>query len=449
MSQKTNSPARVVVRAGLQKKWTNAACGLLALMLPIAAEAGPQIQHWVNANGARVYFVETHALPIVDVQVDFAAGTVHGPADKSGVAGLTASLLDQGAGGLDENAIAERLADIGAQLSNSASLDRASVSLRTLADPAMRQPALQLMSSIIAAPDFPKAVVEREKERSIAGLKDALTRPETLAGRAFQSAIYGAHPYGRQTTPETLAALTRDDLVRFHRDNYVAARASITLVGDLSRADAEVIANQLTEKLPKGAPAAPLPPVQIGPGGEVRVEHHAQQTHVALGLPALKRGDPDFFALQLGNYTLGGGGFVSRLVSEVREKKGYAYSVYSYFQPNQELGPFQIGLQTKRAQAGEALALVRKVLDDFVKNGPSEDELKAAMANIVGGFALNLDSSRKLLGQVATIGFYGLPLDWLDKYQERMSKVTVADVKAAFARHVDIERLSTVLVAAD
>ena len=435
----------------LQKKWTNATFGLLiGFFLPVAAFAGPQIQHWTNAAGVRVFFVETHALPIIDVQVDFAAGGVHGPADKVGLAGMTASLLDQGAGGMDENAIAERLADVGAQLSNGAGMDRATVSLRSLSDPAMRMPALALMRDIIAAPEFPATVVEREKERSISGLKEALTKPETQLGRAFQKALYGDHPYARQATPETLAALTRDDLVRFHRANYVATRASVTLVGDLSRAEAEAIANQLTEKLPKGAPAAALPPVVVpAKGGEIRIEHHAQQAHVALGIPALKRGDPDFFALQLGNYTLGGGGFVSRLVGEVREKKGYAYSVYSYFQPNQELGPFQIGLQTKRAQASDALALVRKVLDDFLKNGPTEDELKAAKANIVGGFALQLDSSRKLTGQLATIGFYGLPLDWLDKYQERMSKVTVADVKAAFARHVQADRLMTVLVAAD
>ena len=433
-----------------QKKSANATVAfLLALLTPLAAQAGPQIQHWTLANGARVYFVETRALPIVDVQVDFAAGSVHGPADKVGVAGMTASLLDQGAGGLDEHAIAERLADVGAQLGASAGLERASINLRTLADPAMRKPALALMASIITAPDFPAAVVERERERAIANLKDALTRPDTVLSRNFQRALYGDHPYAWQSTPESLATIGRDDLVRFHRANYASNRASVTLVGDISRSEAEAIALQLTEKLPKGAPPAPLPAVAVGSGGERRIDHHAQQSHIALGVPALKRGHPDFFALQLGNYTLGGGGFVSRLVSEVREKRGFAYSVYSYFQPNQELGPFQIGLQTKRAQAGEALALVRQVLADFLKHGPSEDELKAAKANIVGGFALQLDSSRKLLGQVATIGFHGLPLDWLDKYQERMNQVTVADVKAAFARHVPADRLVTVLVAAD
>jgi zinc protease len=432
----------------LQKNLCHAALALL-LTCSGLSWAGPQIQHWTAPSGARVYFVETQALPILDVQIDFPAGGAHAPPEKSGVAGLTASLLDQGAGGIDEHQISERLADLGAVLGNGAGLDRASVSLRTLADPAMRGKALELMATVIAAPDYPTAVVERERERSLTALKDSLTRPDTLAGRAFQKAIYGEHPYARQVTPETLQGLTRDDLIDFHARHYVAPRAAVTLVGAISRAEAEKIAQQLTERLPKGRGAAAIPPVQPGKASIVRIEHHAQQAHVQLGLPAIKRGDPDFFALQLGNYTLGGGGFVSRLVKEVREKRGFAYSVHSYFQPNQELGPFNVGLQTKRAQAGEALEVVRKVLGEFLREGPSEDELKAAKANLIGGFALNLDSNKKLITQVSAIGFYGLPLDWLDQYTERLARVKVADVKAAFARHVALDRLSVVTVAAD
>ena len=412
-------------------------------------QAAPKIEQWVAPSGAKVSFVETHALPILDVQVDFPAGTVHGTPEKAGVAGMTASLIDQGAGGLSEHQIAEQLASLGAVLGNGAGQDRASVSLRTLVDPAVRDAALKIMASVIASPDYPAPVVERERERSIAGLKDALTKPETLAGRAFQKGIYGTHPYAWQTTPETLATIGRDDLVQFHRQNYVASRASVTLVGDISRAEAERIVQQLTSGLPKGDGAKAAPAVVPGSGGEVRISHHAQQAHVAVGMPALKRGDKDFFALQLGNYTLGGGGFVSRLVREVREKKGFAYSVYSYFSPSKELGPFQIGLQTKRSQAKEALEIVNQVLGDFLKNGPTEEELKAAKANIIGGFALNLDSNKKLMSQVSTIAFYDLPPDWLDKYTENMNKVTVADVKAAFARKVKQDQLMTVLVAAD
>jgi zinc protease len=429
---------------------TKAAFAAAALAVATGvAQAGPKIQHWVAPSGARVYFVETQALPILDVQVDFPAGGAHSAPEKAGVAGLTASLIDQGAGGVSEHQIAERLADLGAMLGNSAGLDRASVSLRTLSDPAMRDKAIEIMATVMASPDYPAAVVERERERAVVGLKDALTRPDALAGRAFQTALYGDHPYARQPTPETLGKLTRDDLVAFHKANYVASRAAVTLIGAISRAEAEKIAQQLTERLPKGAGAKAVPPVDVKAGPTVKIDHHAQQAHVHMGMPAIKRGDPDFFALQLGNYTLGGGGFVSRLVKEVRDKRGFAYSVYSYFQPSQELGPFQIGLQTKRAQAKEALDVVRSVLDEFLRDGPTEEELKAAKANLIGGFALNLDSNKKLMTQVSAIGFYGLPLDWLDQYTDRLSKVKVADVKAAFARHVKADQLAVVTVAAD
>lgn len=411
--------------------------------------SGPNIQHWTAPSGAKVYFVETHALPILDVQVDFPAGGVFASKDKAGVAGLTSALLDQGAAGMSENAIAEKLADLGAQFGNHASMDRATVSLRTLSGKSTRDSALSLMASIMASPDFPPEVVEREKERSIVGLKDALTRPDSLAGRAFSSSVYGDHPYGLLLTPESLASLTRDDLVGFHRQHYVAGRAVVTMVGDLTRAEAEKIAQLLTAKLPKGDGPGPIPQVVVGKGQETRIEHHAQQAHVYVGMAALKRGDLDYFPLVVGNYTLGGGGFVSRLVKEVRDERGFAYSVYSYFSSSKELGTFQIGLQTKRSQAKEALGVVRKVLADFLRDGPTEEDIKAAKANLVGSFALQLDSNKKLIGSVANIGFYELPLDWLDKYQERISTVTAADIKAAFARHVREDQLQTVLVAAD
>ncbi len=168
-----------------------------------------------------------------------------------------------------------------------------------------------------------------------------------------------------------------------------------------------------------------------------------------IGLPAIERGNPDFFPLQVGNYTLGGGGFVSRLMKEVRDARGYAYSVYSYFAPLKQSGPFQIGLQTKRSQANDAIKVSRDVLAGFLKNGPSAEELEAAKANLTGSFPLRLDSNKKILDNVAVIGFYGLPLDYLDRYQANVQAVTVDDVKRAFSRHVRLENLITVTVAAD
>lgn len=430
----------------MHKTVYKAVLAFLCATLSLAATAGVKIETWTAPSGAKVYFVETHVLPILDVQVDFAAGANFDPPAKPGVAGMTRSLLDNGAGDMDENTIARKFADLGAHMGGGGDGERASVSLRTLSEADKSGPALALMATVMKSPAYPAAVVERERARSIAGLKDALTRPDTLAGRAFAAAIYGDHPYGRQSTPEGLATINRDDLVKFHREHYVAKRAIVTIVGDVSRAAAEKIAQDLTGGLPQGAGAGEVPAVVLPQSAEQRIEHPAAQAHVLMGLPAIRRGDPDFFPLVVGNYVLGGGGFVSRLMQEVRDKRGYAYSVYSYFAPSRDLGPFQIGLQTKREQVGDALKVVREVLSKFLAEGPSEDELKAAKANIVGGFPLRLDSNRKILENVAVIAYYGLPLDWLDTYQQRAQAVTVEQVRAAFARHVKKEHLMTVIV---
>ena len=422
---------------------------LFTLLLAQSALAGVKIEHWTSPTGARVYFVESRVLPMLDIQVDFAAGSMFDPAGKSGLAALTHAGLDLGAGKRDETAIAEQLADIGANLGGGADSDRASVALRTLSAKDKRDPALAILRDVLQAPRFEASIFAREQARTIAGLKEALTRPDSIASKAFWAALYPNHPYGRQATPETVAAISRDDLAAFHARYYNAANASITLVGDLSRAEAEQIAESLVSGLPKGQ-AAVLPAAPgVAKGGVSKLAHPASQAHIHIGLPAIERGHPDFFPLLVGNYTLGGGGFVSRLMKEVRDQRGYAYSVYSYFAPLRQTGPFQIGLQTKRSQAGEAIKVARDVLDGFLKDGPSAEELTAAKANLTGSFPLRLDSNKKLLDNVAVIGFYGLPLDYLDQYQAKVQAVSAADIKQAFARHVRPADLITVTVAAD
>lgn len=421
----------------------------IALLLTQSVLAGVKIEHWVSPSGARVYFVESRVLPMLDVQVDFAAGSMFDPAGKSGLAALTRGALDLGAGKLDETAIAEQLADIGANLGGGADTDRASVALRTLSAKDKREPALDILKNVLHQPLFDAAIFEREKARTIAGLKEAMTRPDSIAGKAFWAAMYPNHPYGRQATPESVAALTRDDLAAFHARYYNAANASITLVGDLSRQEAEKIAETIAAGLPKGETAVLANSPEIPKGSLTQLAHPASQAHVYIGLPAVERGNPDFFPLLVGNYTLGGGGFVSRLMKEVRDKRGYAYSVYSYFAPLKQTGPFQIGLQTKRSQAKDAIKVARDVLEGFLKDGPSDEELAAAKANLTGSFPLRLDSNKKILDNVAVIGFYGLPLDYLDQYQAKVQAVTVDEIKQAFARRVRPDNLITVTVAAD
>ena len=440
------------VNAGVRamKRFAITSVVMLAALLSVQAQAAP-VQSWTTDQGTRVYFIETHALPIVDVQISFLAGSAFDPPNKVGLASMTASLLDQGAGTRNEKDVAEALADNGAQMTAAAGMDSASVTLRTLSDPDRRATAVGLMSDAIARPHFDGGVFKRDQARSIAALKEALTKPQVLSQRAYMAAIYPDHPYGRVATPESVAAINRADLEQFWREHYSAARASIALVGDLTRAEAEALAVQLTASLPANQAEVPraLPKPTATQAQVVRVDHPASQAHLLVGMPSVARDDPEQIALQVGNYTLGGGGFVSLLTKAVREDRGYAYSVYSYFDPKLVEGPFTIGLETKRAQADDALKVVNSVLGDFLKRGPTAAQLKAAQDNIAGGFALRIDSNSKLAANLGVMAFYGLPTDWLEKYPERVRALTPEAIRSAFQKHVKPEQLITVRTAAD
>ena len=429
---------------------------ILAALVAVAgwwcsvADAAP-VQSWTTSQGARVYFIETHALPIVDVQVLFLAGSAFDPDDKPGLASLTASLMDQGAGARNEQQVAEALADIGATLSVGAGLDSATLSLRTLSDPERRQVAFDLMADVMARPQFDRAIFKRDQARSVAALKEALTKPQVLAQRAYMSALYANHPYGRLATPSSVERIAHGDITSFWRAHFTPGRASVAIVGDLTRAEAEALANRLLADLPPDQPEVSkrLPDPTATQAKVVRVEHPASQAHLLVGMPALARDDPEQIALQVGNYTLGGGGFVSLLTKAVREDRGYAYSVYSYFQPQLVPGPFTIGLETKRTQADDALKVVDQVVGDFLKRGPTAAQLKAAQDNIAGGFALRIDSNSKLAANLGVMAFYGLPTDWLAQYPARVRALTPETVRDAFRKHVTPERLVTVRVATD
>jgi len=433
-------------------KFAAALAALVMALAALPAAALLPIQHWQTKSGARVYFVESHDLPMLDVSVDFIAGSVLDTPEKSGVAGMTLGLMRLGAGGLSESELSRRMADTGAQLANRFDGDRSGLSLRTLTSKAELQQSLDLFARILQRPEFPAAVLEREKARAVGAIKEADTKPETLLNRNFSRMIYGTHPYGLRGSGEaaTVAGITRDDLERFHRRFYAAKRAVVAMMGDVTREQAAAIAEQLTTGLPEGEPVAALPPVASLERAETRlVAHPATQSHLLVGMPGIRRDDPDYFPLYVGNYILGGGGFVSRITDEVRSKRGLAYSAYSYFMPMKERGPFVIGLQTRRDQAAEALAVVRETLAEFLVKGPTEDELGKAKQNIVGGFALRIDSNRKIVENLAAIGFYDLPLTYLDDFTVSVEKVTSDDIRRAFARHVDPARMVTVIVGAE
>jgi len=424
------------------------------------AQAGIAIEHWTQAGGVQVYLVPSPAIPMLDVQIDFDAGSRRDPPHQAGLAGVTAAMVSKGVRAdparqevaLDENALGEAWADLGASFAARASHDRLSFSLRSLSYADLLDKAVQLAARQLAQPAFPEAVWQRERDSLKASIKEANTRPATLAGRAFNRAVYGAHPYAYEMTEDSLSAIDVADMAALHQRLIQPCRAKVTLVGALQRAQAQALVQKLFDRLyQEGAAACPVLPavaevVPLAQATEQHIAFDSAQAHVLIGQPGFRRDDPDYFALTVGNYILGGGGFVARLTTEVREKRGLSYSVYSYFAPGLHAGAFTIGLQTRPDQAAQALQVSREVLARFVADGPTDAELQAAKDHLMGGFALRLDSNRKLLDNVANIGWNQLPLDYLDTWTQQVSQVSVADIKAAFARKLQPGRMVTVVL---
>jgi zinc protease len=275
-----------------------------------------------------------------------------------------------------------------------------------------------------------------------------------VAGRQFVKAVYGDHSYGHEMTEATLQQISTEDMRRFYRDHVGACRARVSLVGAIDRQQADALVRQLLARLPEQAcrPAQALPPVpEVKPlerEAQLRIPFQAAQAQVLIGQPGFKRSDPDFFAMTVGNYILGGGGFTSRLTRQVRELRGLSYSVYSGFSPGLHAGSFTIGLRTRPDQANQAVAVVREVLREFLAQGPSEDELSQAKQSLIGGFVLRLDSNARLLENVANIAWHDLPLDYLNTWSAQVEKLSTADIRAAFARKLQPERMVTLVLGA-
>lgn len=422
-----------------------------SLMLLLCSQtllAAAKIDFWQTRQGSRVYFVKTEGLPMADIQVMFDAGSAR-DGTQFGLAALTADMLDSGAGKWDADAIAERFESVGAVFGTGSAIDNANVSLRTLTDKPLFDKALETMRVILAQPNFGRDDFEREKNRTLAGLKQQEESPADLASIAFYKALYGEHPYAHPESGVigTVSALTPDDLKGFYRQYYVAANALVVIVGDLTKQQAEQTAETLLAGLPAGQKPSALPEVILPRQASMQhQEFPSSQTHVLVGLPGIGRNDPDYFSLYVGNHILGGSGLVSKLFDEVREKRGLAYSASSAFMPMLKPGPFLVSLQTRNDQTGQALDVLNKTLADFIGKGPSEAELVAAKKNITGGFAMRFDTNKELAKYVGMIGFYGLPLDYLDTFQQKVNQVTVASITDAFKRHVNLALLQTITV---
>jgi zinc protease len=430
--------------------------GLAVLLTIGVAQATLPIQTITTSQGVRVYLVQSQNLPMVDVQIDFDAGARRDPEGKAGLASSVAGMLAKGVraeGGmpaLDENQLGEAWADLGASFGGSASDDRMSFRLRSLTRPDILKQAAQLAARELAQPAYKPHHWDEERNRTLAALREARTRPATVANERFMAALYPNHPYGRSNTEASLKAIGVADLHRFHKQHLWACRAKVSMVGDLNPEQAKALTEQLLAYLPQTQSCTALPavadPQPLQQAQDIRIPFDATQAQVFIGQPAIKRNDPDLFPTLVGNHILGGGGFVSRLTNQVREQRGLSYSVYSYFAPGLHQGPFVAGLQTRPDQALQALKLSQDIIREFVAQGPTAQELKAAKDNLIGGFALRLDSNKKLLDNLANIAWYELPLDYLDTWTQRVAAVTLQDIVQAFQRKLQPDRMVSLVL---
>lgn len=427
-------------------------CFIAMMLMSSIVFAQVKIQHWQHSSGAQIYLVNAPSIPMIDIQIDWLAGSAFDPPAQLGLASLTAGLIDKGAGRLDEVAISESLADLGASLSIGASNERASLRIRTLSDDARKKAVVDLAVQLLKGPSFDEKILRREQERLITAIREASLKPEVILNEAFDRKIYGDHPFARVATEKTIRSITPSHIQTFFKQRYIASNATMIFVGDIGQDQASVIADRLMAALPANSSAIfNVPPVSklSATASDLKVqwiEHSSLQAHVMMGLPTISRNDPDYFPMLVGNYILGGGGFVSRLMKEVREKRGLSYSVYSYVAAGKQIGPFVAGLQTQKSQARLALDVMNLTIADFVKDGPTEVELSSAKQNLINGFPLRIDSNKKILDNVANIAWLGLPLDTLDTWTQKVQAVTLEQIKTAFQRHLDMNAMVTVVV---
>ncbi|WP_037375628.1 M16 family metallopeptidase [Sedimenticola selenatireducens] len=420
---------------------------LVLVLLSNQIWAGPAIQSWTTEKGARVLFVSAPELPMLDLRVVFDGGSAREAIP--GAAALTSALLEEGAGDWDADEIARRLDSVGAKMSVDSQRDMAWLTVRTLTEKRALTVTLDTVAQVLGAPGFDPVAFERNRKAMLVSLNHDEQSPGTVAQKTFMHTLFGDHPYASQVegTQESLERITREDVIAHYKKFYVAQNAVIAIVGAVEQPEAARLAELVTAGLQSGERAPELPPVSdLQTSRTLNLPFPSSQSHILMGQPGMHRGDPDYFVLYVGNHILGGSGLVSQLSEEVREKRGLSYSVYSYFSPMRRNGPFLIGAQTQNAKAGEALEVIRQTLARFIEQGPSEAELTAAKQNITGGFPLRIASNSKILEHIAMLGFYDLPLDYLDTFVDKVNSVTGEQIRDAFKRRIKPDQLLTVVV---
>jgi len=413
-------------------------CAAMTVALMSAAPTpswSAKIERVVTPAGIEVWHVRDNTLPMLSMEFGFVGGSAQDPEEKPGVTNLMASLLDEGAGDLDARAFQERLEAGAIGLSFSAQRDALRGSLKTLIE--HREQAVALLQLALAEPRFDAEAVERVRAATLAGIRRRATNPSDIAGERWFARAFPNHPYGRPSygTLESVAAITVDDLRAMHARMVARSNLKIATIGALEAADVAALVDRAFAALPAKAMLTPVPEaVPQGAGEQNVVDMDVPQTVITFGGAGLKRSDPDFIPAFVLNHILGGGSFSSRLYREVREKRGLAYSVYSYLAPLDRAGLFMGGVSTRNDRAAESLTIILEEIRRIADTGPTAEELAKAKSYLIGSYALRFDTSGKIAEQLLQIQLDDLGIDYIDRRNSLIEAVSADDVRRAAAR---------------
>jgi len=412
------------------------------------AYAGIEIKRDVLPQGLTLLVVERHNLPIVNITLGIKAGSLIEPPEKAGLSNLTVELLTEGTKKRTASQIDEEIEFIGASLETSGGYDYVTVSLSILKKDL--DLGVDILSDVILNPVFPRDELNKKKTLIKGRLKAQEEDPDFLAGREFKKALFGLHPYGRliEGTPETLDRLKLRDLIDFHSAYYVPQNAIMSVVGDITMEEIKGLLSKYFSgwqrkefKIPSPQRPEPLKEKKV-----INIDKDITQANIILGHIGISRDNPDYYAISLMNYILGGGGFASRLMQNIREEKGLAYDISSRFWAQKEAGSFQVSLQTKNESANIAIEEILKEMNRIRETPVSREELSDAKAFLIGSFPLRIETTRKIVNLLLSLEYYGLGLDYINKYPTYIEGITEDDVLRVAKKYLDPERLTLVVV---
>ncbi len=406
-----------------------------------------KIQTVVSARGITAWLVEDHRLPLISMRFGFNAGSAHDPSGKEGTANLVARTLDEGAGDLTSQQFQQRLEDLAMKLEFDVNNDHFTGSLQTLSD--NRTEAFEMLRLALTKPRFDADAVERMRASTIARIKFEEKDPERMASRALFETIFAGHPYANPVngTLESVASISPDDLRGFARAAFARSTLKVAVVGDIAAEELKRVLDQVFGDLPEHPALAPIADPEFKGAGAMRIMPMPNpQSVVQFAMRGPKRKDEDFIPAFVLNYILGGGGFASKLMEEVREKRGLAYSVYTYLHTLDREGLLLGGVATENKSVGKSIEVIKDVMKRLAEEGPTDAELEGAKKYLTGSYALRFDSSAKIASQLLGIQMEGFGTDYIEKRNGLIQAVTAQDVKRVADRILRLDGLVVTVV---